>query len=37
MNKNGVRELLFKFELGAVENKIELHNMVFPLNFIEVI
>lgn len=34
---NKVSELIFNFELGAVENKIELHNMFLPLNFFEVI
>lgn len=33
---NRVSELKFNLELGAVENKIELHSMFLPLNFFEV-
>ena len=32
-----MRELLLNLKLSSVENKIELHNVVFPLNFFEVI
>lgn len=34
---NQVSEFIFNLELGAVENKVELHNMFLPLNFFEVI
>lgn len=37
MDKHGMRELLLNLKLGSVENKIELHNVVFLLNFFEVI
>ena len=35
-DKHGMRELLLNLKLGSVENKIELHNVVFLLNFFEV-